>query len=130
MLAKVIRWVAIVTSLLVVVSFVFFADDQLSRASRADQALVNDRPAPVLPVTTHQGQPRRLVDGAAAELLRPFSFAGHGSAWARRGFPTLLALLVYGLGLGFLARAATGVRRRPRDPQSYTSIGSPSRIQR
>jgi hypothetical protein len=43
-------------------------------------------------------------------LLAPFAFAEPDTddRWARRGVPTLVALLVYGVGLGFLARMARG----------------------
>ncbi len=41
-------------------------------------------------------------------LLSPFAglAEGAGSQWVRRGVPALLALLVYGFGLGLLARFA------------------------
>jgi hypothetical protein len=43
-------------------------------------------------------------------LVRPFAFAASNSdsSWVRRGAPAVLALLVYGFGLSFLARYARG----------------------
>jgi hypothetical protein len=43
-------------------------------------------------------------------LVSPFAFVadGSGSSWMRRGAPAVLALLVYGFGLSFLARYARG----------------------
>ena len=38
----------------------------------------------------------------------PRSSSGSDSSWVRRGVPTLLALVVYGFGLSFLARYARG----------------------
>ena len=54
---------------------------------------------------------REVVDDVDDVLLAPFAWAapsGSG-AWAQRGLPTLLALLVYGFGLGYLARFTRGV---------------------
>jgi hypothetical protein len=43
-------------------------------------------------------------------LVAPFAalVSGSESSWVRRGVPTLIALLVYGFGLSFLARYAKG----------------------
>ena len=51
-------------------------------------------------------KPREAVDDADDILIKPFAWAAEGSSsrWARKGVPTLLALLVYGFALGFLAR--------------------------
>ena len=53
---------------------------------------------------------REAVDDVNDVLLAPFAFAEPDTddRWARRGVPTLVALLVYGVGLGFLARMARG----------------------
>jgi hypothetical protein len=54
---------------------------------------------------------REVVDDVNDVLLAPFAWAApEGSgAWAQHGLPTVLALLAYGLGLGYLARFARGV---------------------
>ena len=49
-------------------------------------------------------------------LLAPFAGVSDDSSdrWEQRGYPTLLGLLVYGFGLGYLARFMTargGARR-------------------
>ena len=48
----------------------------------------------------------RVIDEAASALTSPFSgiTAGSTSQWAIRGVGTLMALLVYGIGVGYLAR--------------------------
>lgn len=48
----------------------------------------------------------RLLDEVAEAVTSPFSrlTAGTSSAWLAHGADTLLALLVYGLGVGFVAR--------------------------
>ena len=56
-----------------------------------------------------KGQPAKFIDGAAAELTSPFrSLIKTNSVWVLEIVPTLLALLVYGVGLGYLARWASG----------------------
>jgi hypothetical protein len=113
-----IRLVAIVTSLIVLLGFAFFAVDELNRGSQNQQnALDNelrgdgDDPAPVTPSPAEETQRERansgvreLVDDANDVLLAPFSgLADSDNAWVNHGVPTLLALLLYGLGLGLLA---------------------------
>jgi len=55
-------------------------------------------------------QLRDAVDDANDFLLKPFAGISDssGSRWVQRGVPALLGLLVYGLGLAFLARFARG----------------------
>ena len=50
------------------------------------------------------------VDDANDVLLKPFAAVvdGSSSKWVRRSIPALLALVVYGFGLGLLARVAAG----------------------
>ncbi len=107
---RVLRTVAIVASLLVLVSFGLFAVDEFRGASAAEQSQVTGVRDTTLPSGTNRKQPRRFIDGAARVLLKPFSFAApSGSRWASRGLPTALALFVYGFGLAYLARAAKGL---------------------
>ena len=53
---------------------------------------------------------REAIDDADDILVAPFAPVTHSSSssWVRRGMPTLLALLVYGFGLAFLARFMHG----------------------
>jgi hypothetical protein len=95
---------------LVIASFALFARDQFAGASRHQQdELVagHDTTAAPVQVKTHHGQPRRFIDGAAAALTSPFRSLAHtDSHWALEIEATVLALLIYGVGLGFLARVA------------------------
>jgi hypothetical protein len=113
----VIRRVLKLTSLaccaLVAASFVLFARDQLAGASEHQQSQIavgaTTNPGPV-PIGTHHAQPRRFIDGAASTLTSPFrSLANSSSAWVTRGLPTIIALVVYGAGLGYLARFSSGL---------------------
>jgi hypothetical protein len=99
---------------LVTLSFTMFARDQLAGASEHQQQeiVAGSPPAPrAVPVHTAHGQPRRFIDAAAHALTSPFdSVVLSNSAWVSRGVPALLALVVYGLGLGYLARYSAGMR--------------------
>ncbi len=103
-----IRTVAILASLIVVAGFTLFAVDELSGASQRQQSAI-ENPGFVPGEPTGSGKPRsgvrKAIEDANGVLLSPFKgLAQSSSAWVNHGVPTLLALLVYGLGLGFLAR--------------------------
>jgi hypothetical protein len=57
--------------------------------------------------TEHVGSVHRSVDEASEALTAPFSgiTSGSNSEWGTRVIRLLLMLGVYGLGIGFLARA-------------------------
>jgi len=93
---------------LVVLSFALFALSQASGASNNQVAQLNgSAPAHAVHLVHPPGQPRRFIDGASAALTSPFKSLIHSdSQWAVKIATTLLALLLYGLGLGYLARWA------------------------
>ena len=109
------RWLVLISCVccgLVLVSFGMFARDQLAGASANQQNAIATntptRPA-VAPTGTHHGQPRRFIDSAAKALISPFSAIVQSSnQWVGHGLPTVFGLLVYGFGLGFLARFSRG----------------------
>ncbi|HWF74993.1 MAG TPA: hypothetical protein VG186_16705 [Solirubrobacteraceae bacterium] len=111
MIHRALVLVALACSGFVAASFVMFARDQIAGASKQQAAAVYSTPAgQVVPVKPKQeGQPGRFINGAARDLTSPFrSIVQSGSAWVQRGVPTVLALLVYGVGLGYLARFTRG----------------------
>ena len=64
------------------------------------------RPAPTRkpPASAPTGRSRETIDDANDVLLRPFvDLVDSKSAWVNHAIPALLALLIYGLGLGLLA---------------------------
>jgi hypothetical protein len=106
--------IAIACSALVLVSFALFARDQLAGASKHQQTeLAAGTPVTpgTIPVVPHRvSQPRRFIDGAATALESPFaSIVQSGNQWTLRTVPTMLALLLYGIGLGYLARYSRGL---------------------
>jgi hypothetical protein len=102
--------VAYVCCGLVLASFSLFALDQASGASKHQVAELTS-PTPTTPKTkpADSGQPRTFIDGAAKVLTSPFHPILHSaSPWAQRIFEMLCAMLVFGFGLGFLARYSRG----------------------
>jgi hypothetical protein len=110
-LHRALVWTACLCSLLVVASFALFARDQVSAGSQQQTNLVvAGGPGTPVPVAHPKGQPRRFIDGAASTLTSPFhSIVASNSDWVSHGIPTIFALLVYGGGLGFLARYSRGL---------------------
>jgi hypothetical protein len=104
--------VAWVSCVLVVASFTLFVHDQLVTGSKHQQDALVVASAPATPAAPHHhvvGQPRRFIDGAAHALTSPFdSIVASDSPWVKHGMPMVFGLLVYGLGLGYLARYAAG----------------------
>ena len=117
-MGSLIRLVAIVMSGFVLFGFAFFAADELDRGSRTQQqALANELegvtadPPPIARTSSeeaareaaHSGF-REVIDDVNDVLLGPFvDLVDSKDAWVTRGVPTILALLLYGVGLGFLA---------------------------
>jgi hypothetical protein len=98
--------------LLVAASFVLFARDQVSGASKAQvaQLATTATPARGAAHPRPRAQPRRFIDNAAHALTSPFeSVVSSHNAWVDHGVPAVIALLVYGVGLGYLARYTRGV---------------------
>jgi hypothetical protein len=100
--------------MIVLVSFGLFALDQTSSAStHQEQALTapptveTASPKSHTASPSHEGTVRRTIDEASESLTSPFSgvTSGSHSEWVIRAVGLLLALAVYGFGVGFLARA-------------------------
>jgi hypothetical protein len=117
-MGSVIRLAAIVMSGFVLFGFAFFCADELDRGSRTQQQAlsnelegINADPAPIARTSADEaareaahGTFREVVDDANDLLLAPFvDLVDSNDAWVARGVPTILALLLYGVGLGFLA---------------------------
>jgi hypothetical protein len=116
-----IRWIAIVCSVLVVLGFAAFAVDEIDKGSKEQQralardlsdlsaknaAIGNPDPSPPEERARERahGQVRETIDDANDVLLTPFAgLVDSNNAWVNHGVPSLLALLLYGVGLGMLA---------------------------
>jgi hypothetical protein len=103
---------ACVCSLFVLASFAMFARDQLAGASAHQVAEINTPQVSSNASTTpaHHSQPRRFIDGAASTLTSPFSsIVQSDNPWVKHALPTVFALLVYGVGIGYVARFTRGM---------------------
>jgi hypothetical protein len=111
-MGSVIRFVAIAVSVIVVLGFAMFAVDETDKGSKAQQAkLERELGTGIAPSTREEaarerqhGPVREAIDDANDVLLAPFvDLIDSDSAWVNHGVPALLALLIYGVGLGFVA---------------------------
>ncbi|HEX4363191.1 MAG TPA: hypothetical protein VHZ75_01490 [Solirubrobacteraceae bacterium] len=124
MLERTLRYVAIVLSLFVATGFVLFALQDSRRASNetqqeiADYTAISPSAAAEQVRASHNGAVHERIDDVNDVLLKPFvGISEHAhSRWVQHGVPTLLALLVYGFGLGFLARFTKA--RHPTRPRA------------
>jgi hypothetical protein len=118
-LEGILRTAAVLASAVALVSFALFALDETREASKQSTAEVAGLEA------TRASNPsgdeerarerahssvREAIDDVDDVLVAPFAplTEDMSSSWAARGVPTLLALLVYGFGLAFLARFMRG----------------------
>jgi hypothetical protein len=116
---RALRFAAVICSLLVVAGWGWFAIDETNAASKNTQAEIAGQQASrtASPDPDQERDRERVnsrvhewIDDANDVLLKPFSSIADGSSskWVRRTVPAALALLVYGFGLGLLARVAAG----------------------
>ena len=105
------RLASLVICLIVIASFAIFAIDQTKGASAHQQqeltvgtrAASGDSPKST---PAHESGLHEAIDEASNQLTSPFSgiTSGSSSQWVIRGVGLLLTLIVYGFGLGYLAR--------------------------
>jgi hypothetical protein len=116
---RALRYAAVVCSLLVVAGWGWFAIDETRAASaQSVEEIAGQQAARTASPDPDQERAREnvdskgheLVDDANDVLLKPFASIANDSSskWVRRTVPALLALLVYGFGIGVLARVAAG----------------------
>jgi hypothetical protein len=116
---RALRFAAVACSLLVIAGWGWFAIDETRAASEqstaeiaGQQASRTASPDPDQEAAREQTNSKvhEWVDDANDVLLKPFSplTEDSGSKWVRRSIPAVLALIVYGFGLGLLARVAAG----------------------
>ncbi len=124
-IVSLIRFVSTVICLIVIVSFGSFAIDQAKSAStrQQEQLWVATPTSPAsttgtagtagtagaagTAATVHrESAVHKTLEDASRRLTSPFSgvVSESSSEWAIRGAKLLLALLVYGFGLGYLAQ--------------------------
>jgi hypothetical protein len=117
-MGAILRLLAIAFSVVIALSFLLFAIDEMDRGSKTQQQALAEEtgvpepelaqvaPAPEEETVREQqhSSGREMIDDANDVLLEPFAgVADSKSNWVTRGVPTLLGLLIYGLGLGLVA---------------------------
>ena len=106
-ISRVLRLTAFACCALVMASFAMFARDQMAGASQHQQSelVAGAHPTTASSTPVKHAQPRRSIDDAATALTKPFeAIVQSSNLWVKHGLPALFAVLVYGLGLGYLAR--------------------------
>lgn len=112
---RLLRTIGLIACVIVVLSWAGFAIDELRDASNRSTEQVQGREAARDPNPSAAQEmdraranspAREAIDDANDVLVRPFAqlVPGSDSTWLRRTVPMLLALLLYGLALGYFAR--------------------------
>jgi hypothetical protein len=129
-MGSLVRVIAIVCSVLVLLGFAFFATDELDHGSRTQQSKLDNElsgrlgdPTPIAPTPSQEaareranGKFREAVDDSNDLLLGPFTnIVDSNDRWVGHGVPAVLALLLYGLGLGTLANMLPKQREHAAD---------------
>jgi hypothetical protein len=129
-MGSLVRVIAIVCSSLVLLGFAFFATDELDRGSKTQQSKLDTElsgdlgdPAPIAPTPLEEaareranGKFREAVADSNDILLGPFkNVVDSNDRWVTHGVPLVLALLLYGLGLGTLANMLPKQREQNAD---------------
>jgi hypothetical protein len=110
-----LKLVSFLCCALVILSFAMFARDQMAGASANQQTAIASGASTPIPAASAKphAQPRRFIDNAAKSLTAPFdAIVQSNNVWVKHGLPAIFGLLVYGLGLGYLARYSAGLARR------------------
>src|SRR4051794_38769223 len=112
-MSKLLRLLSILCSLVLLVSFAMFASDQARGGSNETVAKIaaadaQDQRQEAPAAEKKHSDVRKAIDRANGKLVGPFKgVIATRSEWAKHISQTLLAFLVFGLGLGFLARYAS-----------------------
>lgn len=110
-IVRVVRFASLVVCLIVVASFAIFVVDRTSSASAHQTRVITEGAAAASSssASAHESSLHRAIDEASEKLTSPFAgvTSGSSSEWVVRGVRLLLALAVYGFGVGFLARVLT-----------------------
>lgn len=129
MIARLVMWASTIAALVLLASFGMFAVDQANNGSKQQVAKLgseiepgavktNVNQADPSPQTERErekqhGQVREAIDDVDDELISPFTgVVDSNSIWAQRGVPTLIAFLLFGVGLRMLAAYLPGGARR------------------
>jgi hypothetical protein len=128
-IARIATWASTLAALVLLASFGLFAIDQARDGSKQQvaklgseidpgRAATNVNQADPSPKTERarekkHGDVREAIDDVNDVLVSPFSGVVHSSSiWSQRGVPTLIAFLLFAVGLRILAAYLPGGGRR------------------
>ena len=114
-LARVLKLASLALCLVVIASFALFAINRTSNASAHQRQEVNGEttgragePSSAIAPDSggRKGSARRMIDEISEAVTSPFSALTEGSSseWVIHSVDLAVALIVYGFGLGYLAR--------------------------
>jgi hypothetical protein len=113
-LARVLKFASLALCLVVIASFALFAINRTSDASAHQQQEVNGtaggagEPSSAIAPDSggRKGSARRTIDEISEAVTSPFAALTEGSSseWVIHGVDLAVALVVYGFGLGYVAR--------------------------
>jgi hypothetical protein len=116
-MSALLRLISLACSVILIASFAMFASDQAGQGSKQTVAKITsaDDVSGTAGAAAKQpkakkghGPVRSTIDDANAKLTSPFkSVVSTHSVWGERIAQSLLAFLVFGVGIGFLARYAS-----------------------
>jgi hypothetical protein len=130
-IARVATWASTIAALVLLASFGMFAVDQANNGSKQQVAKLgseietgavttNVNQADPSPKTERErekkhGDVREAIDDVDDVLVSPFTgVVDSSSIWTQRGVPTLIAFLLFAVGLRILAAYLPGGARRLR----------------
>jgi hypothetical protein len=128
-IARLVTWASTIAALVLLISFGLFAADQARDGSKQQVAKLNSNVEPTaVQGNVNQADPssrterareqkhgdaREAIDDVNDVLVSPFaSVVDSDSIWVQRGVPSLIALLLFGVGLRILAAYLPGGTRR------------------
>lgn len=110
LIARLLRLVSLLVSLVIVISFAFFATDLASEASERQRAEIAESLEPTPTVSEEDVRQQRnsgfreVIDDVNDVLLAPFAALVEGqNVWVQRIATGLIGLLLYGVALSLLA---------------------------
>jgi hypothetical protein len=109
-LVRLVRLASLAICVIVLASFAIFVVNQSKSASAHQTQEILTGPASsssgAHPKATHESGLHKTIDEASEKLTSPFAgvISGSSSEWVVRGVKLLLALAIYGFGVGYLAR--------------------------
>ena len=130
MISRLVIWVSTLAAIVLVVSFGLFAIDQARDGSKQQLAKLGKELEPSSDASTNvnqadpspraerarerrHGDVREAIDDVDDVLVSPFTgIVESDSIWVQRGIPSLIALLLFGVGLRVLSAYLPGGVRR------------------